>query len=169
MICSSVIINPRAHGLNRIGLEFIGPAFGRAEEPRKPSPIQGSVRRSTSTGWDRGGSRSWMPGSVFRANLDDGGARLFARRFRGSFRAAQTAGALFRSSKSQAPSSRETPSTKPQTPIHDSALELGIWNFFGAWSLGFGAFAAIGRVNVRPSPYTLRSADPRPAPIPSGA
>src|SRR5438067_7335645 len=105
MICSSVIINPSAHGLNRIGLEFIGPAFGRAEETRKLSPIQGSVRRSTSTGWNRGGSRSWMPGSVFRGNLDDGGARLFARRFRGSFRAAQTAERSF-----------EAPNPKLQAP-----------------------------------------------------
>jgi hypothetical protein len=71
-----VIINPSIQGLDRIGLEFITTAFEGAEETRKLSPLQGCVRRSPEAGWNRGVSRSWF--SVFRANLDDEGARLFA-------------------------------------------------------------------------------------------
>jgi general secretion pathway protein F len=44
-----------------------------------------------------------------------------------------------KSSKIQDPSSRETPSFKPQTG-GASVLELGAWNFSGAWSLVLGAF-----------------------------
>src|SRR3977135_676917 len=80
------MINPSAHGLKRIGLEFIATAFGRAEETRKPSPIQGCVRRATPARWNRAGSRSWMAFSVFRAILDDEEVVLFARGFWGSSR-----------------------------------------------------------------------------------
>src|SRR6266849_2456726 len=116
------------------------------------------------------GSRNSTLASVFRANLDDGGARLFAGRFMGSFRAVPDGDAARRSTKRQAPSSRETPSTKHQVPdCKPRCLELGIWNFFGAWSLAFGAFAAASRVSVHPSPYSLRCANPPPARVPSEA
>src|SRR5437867_1428150 len=44
-----------------------------------------------------------------------------------------------RNSKLQAPSSRETPSSKLQTPAV-LVLELEVWSFCGVWSLGFGVF-----------------------------
>src|SRR2546421_429880 len=70
----------------------------------------------------------------------------------------------------EAPKSKLQRNTKHQTPRCDSrCLELGIWNFFGAWSLGFRAFAAKGRVSVRRSPCNLRSANLPPARVPSGA
>src|SRR5258708_15054373 len=46
-----------------------------------------------------------------------------------------------RSSKHQHPSSRETPRTKLQD-AHTPRLELEVWCFSGAWSLGVGAFCA---------------------------
>src|SRR6476469_5545271 len=51
---------------------------------------------------------------------------------------AHRSAALARSPKPQAPSTRETPSSKHQTPR--PTLELGIWSRhrgIGAWSLGF--------------------------------
>src|SRR5437588_13044876 len=51
-----------------------------------------------------------------------------------------------KSTKLQAPSSRESPSPKHQTALPVSSfLELGIWSFFGAWSLELGASAAAPR------------------------
>src|SRR3989440_190397 len=42
--------------------------------------------------------------------------------------------------KLQAPKKLQAPNPKPSA-VPCSFLELGIWNFFGAWSLGFGASA----------------------------
>jgi hypothetical protein len=51
------------------------------------------------------------------------------------------------SPKPQAPSSREAPNFKFQIELPKNVklslatrLELGAWNFSGAWSLGLGAF-----------------------------
>jgi hypothetical protein len=40
--------------------------------------------------------------------------------------------------KSQIPSTKEIPIAKSNQA--GAPLELGIWKFFGAWDLGFGAF-----------------------------
>jgi hypothetical protein len=45
---------------------------------------------------------------------------------------------VFQSSKDQAPSSREAPSFKHQEAI-TRFLDVGVWNFSGAWMLVFGA------------------------------
>ena len=60
--------------------------------------------------------------------------------FFGLFRQAVIAAKLnhFKSSKFQAPSSRETPSAKNQHRI-SLELELEAWSFFGAWCLELGA------------------------------
>ena len=44
-----------------------------------------------------------------------------------------------KSSKHQAPTSREAPNSKHQTSAGDDPLRFGAWSFSGAWSLEFGA------------------------------
>jgi hypothetical protein len=48
---------------------------------------------------------------------------------------------MLKSTKHQAPSSRETPNTKLQAHREMGGfLVFGIWSFFGAWSLVLGAW-----------------------------
>jgi hypothetical protein len=45
--------------------------------------------------------------------------------------------------KSQVPSSREAPNPNGENRTRDSGiLDIGYWDFLGAWGLGFGAFTA---------------------------
>src|ERR1035441_3431267 len=48
-------------------------------------------------------------------------------------------GVMIQTSKFQAPSSRETSSSKHQATRRDSVLDLGAWRFSGAWMLVLGA------------------------------
>lgn len=47
--------------------------------------------------------------------------------------------------KSQAPSTRAAPNSKPQTERPARGLNVGAWGFFGAWILVLGAFSALAQ------------------------
>jgi hypothetical protein len=74
-----------------------------------------------------------MSVSVFRGNLDDEAGALFGRPFQDGSQARRTIDIARRSSKSQAPSSKEIPNPKLQKET--AAPCIGFWDLgFGTWN-----------------------------------
>src|SRR2546423_11210013 len=108
-----------------------------------------------------------MPVSIFRGNFGREGAGFIRRHGCAVVPDASDNRAARQSSKSQAPSSRETSSPKHQVAALFGASVFGISLVLGSWDLEL--LRRLWRLNVRRSPCSLRSANLPPAPVPSGA